>query len=50
MRDLFAVIRNHRSEYVSDGVQQVLGRVPRDFTDYARAAAATGVWNGSAAA
>jgi hypothetical protein len=40
VRDLFAVIRNHRSEYVSDGVQQVLGRAPRDFTDYARAAAA----------
>ena len=32
VRDLFAVIRNHRSEYTSDGVQQVLGRAPRDFT------------------
>jgi len=44
VRDLFAVIRNHRSEYVSDGVQQVLGRTPRDFTDWARDTAKTGVW------
>ena len=44
VRDLFAVIRNHRSEYVSDGVQQVLGRPPRDFADWARETATTGVW------
>jgi uncharacterized protein YbjT (DUF2867 family) len=44
VRDLFAVIRNHRSEYVSDGVQQVLGRPPRDFTDWARETATTGIW------
>ncbi|GAA0960636.1 NAD(P)H-binding protein [Kribbella koreensis] len=45
VRDLFAVIRNHRSEYVSDGVQQVLGRAPRDFADWAREIAKTGVWS-----
>jgi uncharacterized protein YbjT (DUF2867 family) len=45
IRDLFAVIRNHRSEYVSDGVQQVLGRAPRDFTDWARETARAGVWS-----
>jgi uncharacterized protein YbjT (DUF2867 family) len=45
VRDLFAVIRNHRSEYVSDGVQQVLGRTPRDFTEWARETAKTGVWS-----
>lgn len=44
VRDLFAVIRNHRSEYVSDGVQQILGREPRDFTDWARETATTGIW------
>lgn len=44
LTDLFAVIRNDRSDYVSDGVQQVLGRAPRDFADWARATAATGVW------
>jgi uncharacterized protein YbjT (DUF2867 family) len=41
--DLFAVIRNHRSEYLSDGVQRVLGRQPRDFSDWARTAATTGL-------
>lgn len=45
VRDLFAVIRNHRSEYVSEGVQQVLGRAPHDFGDWARATAKTGVWS-----
>ena len=44
VRDLFAVIRNHRSEYVSDGVQQVLGRAPRDFAVWARETATTRVW------
>ncbi|TDD47360.1 NmrA family protein [Kribbella antibiotica] len=47
VRDLFAVIRNHRSEYVSNGVQEILGRPPRDFTDWARETAATGVWQPS---
>ncbi|MEO3806096.1 NAD(P)H-binding protein [Nonomuraea sp. B1E8] len=45
LRDLFAVIRNHRSEYLSDGVREVLGREPRDFTDWARDTARTGVWS-----
>jgi uncharacterized protein YbjT (DUF2867 family) len=45
VRDLFAVIRNHRSEYVSDGVERVLGRPPRDFTDWSRETAATGAWS-----
>jgi hypothetical protein len=31
----------------TDGVQRALGRQPRDFADYARDAAATGVWNAS---
>ncbi|WP_026922587.1 NAD(P)H-binding protein [Glycomyces arizonensis] len=45
LRDLLAVIRNHRSEYVSDGVRQVLGREPRDFTDWARSTAQAGAWS-----
>jgi uncharacterized protein YbjT (DUF2867 family) len=45
VRDLFAVIRNHRSDYVSEGVQQVLGRAPRDFADWAQETAKTGVWS-----
>ena len=44
VRDLFAVIRNHRSEYLSDGVQEVLGRAPRDFTDWAGSTARAGTW------
>lgn len=46
LRDLFAVIRHHRSEYLSDGVQRVLGREPRDFADWARTSAASGAWGG----
>ncbi|MFC0113340.1 NmrA family NAD(P)-binding protein [Kibdelosporangium aridum] len=33
---LFDHIREHRSERLSDGVQQVLGREPRDFREYAK--------------
>ena len=33
---------------VTDGVQRALGRAPRDFTEYARDAAATGVWDEAA--
>jgi uncharacterized protein YbjT (DUF2867 family) len=36
--------------YVTDGVQRVLGRPPRDFADYAAQTAATGVWTPSAQA
>jgi uncharacterized protein YbjT (DUF2867 family) len=34
-----------RNAHLSDGVQRALGRPPRDFTDYARDAAATGIWD-----
>ena len=30
--------------YLTDGVQRVLGRPPRDFTDYATRTADTGIW------
>ena len=30
--------------YVTDGVQRVLGRSPRDFADYAARTAAAGAW------
>ncbi|MDN5852729.1 MAG: NAD(P)H-binding protein [Actinomycetia bacterium] len=46
LRDLFTVIRKHRSEYLSDGIQQVLGREPRDFADWARKAVVDGSWSG----
>jgi uncharacterized protein YbjT (DUF2867 family) len=34
-----------RNEFLGDGVQQALGREPRDFADYCRETAATGVWS-----
>ncbi|MGH9244093.1 MAG: NmrA family NAD(P)-binding protein [Acidimicrobiales bacterium] len=42
---LFAEILDGRSAYLSDGVQRALSRPPREFTDYVRNAAATGVWS-----
>jgi uncharacterized protein YbjT (DUF2867 family) len=41
---LFATVLDGRNEYVTPGVQRALGRAPRDFRDYVRATAATGVW------
>lgn len=43
--ELFSVILDGRNASLGDGVRRALGREPRDFADYARAAAATGVWN-----
>jgi uncharacterized protein YbjT (DUF2867 family) len=42
---LFTEVLDGRNAHLSDGVQQALGRPPRDFRDYARDAAATGVWS-----
>ncbi|MGN9795923.1 NmrA family NAD(P)-binding protein [Streptomyces sp. OZ13] len=42
--DVFAVFLDGRNAHLVDGVRQVLGREPRDFTDFARETAATGVW------
>lgn len=41
---LFAEVLDGRNESLADGVSGALGRPPRDFADYAAAAAATGVW------
>jgi uncharacterized protein YbjT (DUF2867 family) len=41
---LFTEVLDGRNAHLSDGVQRALGREPRDFTDYARRAAASGVW------
>ena len=43
--ELFAEVLDGRNTHLTDGVQRALGRSPRDFADYARDAAATGVWN-----
>lgn len=42
---LFTEVLDGRNARLSDGVRRALGREPRDFADYARDAAATGVWN-----
>jgi uncharacterized protein YbjT (DUF2867 family) len=42
---LFGEVLDGRNSHVTDGVQQALGREPRDFRDFARESAATGVWD-----
>ncbi|HKH25710.1 MAG TPA: NAD(P)H-binding protein [Acidimicrobiia bacterium] len=42
---LFNEVLDGRNAHVTDGVQRALGRDPRDFRDFAREAAATGVWD-----
>jgi uncharacterized protein YbjT (DUF2867 family) len=43
---LFAEVVDGRNASTTDGVRRALGRQPRDFADYARDAATSGVWNG----
>ena len=45
---LFAEVVDGRNADTTDGMRRALGREARDFGDYARATAATGVWNASA--
>ncbi len=45
---LFGEVLDGRNAHLADGVQRALGREPRDFGDYARATAASGVWDASA--
>jgi uncharacterized protein YbjT (DUF2867 family) len=42
---LFAEVVDGRNADTTDGVRRALGREPKDFTDYARDTAATGVWD-----
>jgi uncharacterized protein YbjT (DUF2867 family) len=42
---LCAEVFDGRNEKAGDGVQEALGREPRDFTAFCRDAAATGVWS-----
>ena len=45
LRYLFTVVLDGRNASLADGVQRALGRPPRDFRDYASAAAAAGAWS-----
>ena len=42
---LYGEVLDGRNAHLADGVERALGRAPRDFVDYARDAAASGVWN-----
>jgi uncharacterized protein YbjT (DUF2867 family) len=44
---LFAEVVDGRNADTTDGVRRALGREGRDFGDYAREAASTGVWGGA---
>ncbi|MCI0793242.1 MAG: NAD(P)H-binding protein [Chloroflexi bacterium] len=41
---LLTEVLDGRNAHLTDGIQRALGREPRDFSDYARDAAASGVW------
>jgi uncharacterized protein YbjT (DUF2867 family) len=45
LAELFTRVLDGRNANLTDGVKRALGREPRDFAEYARDAAATGVWN-----
>ena len=42
---LFGEVLDGRNMRTTDGVRSALRRAPRDFRDFARTAAATGIWN-----
>jgi uncharacterized protein YbjT (DUF2867 family) len=44
---LFSTVLDGRNTPLADGVQRSLGRPPRNFSDYARQTAATGIWGGN---
>jgi uncharacterized protein YbjT (DUF2867 family) len=45
LNELFTEVLDGRNEALTDGVQRVLGRAPKDFSDYAAETAATGIWS-----
>ena len=45
LRELFADLFDGRNAYIAEGVREALGRPATDFRDYARKAAASGVWD-----
>lgn len=45
---LFSTVLDGRNAHLTDGVQRALGREPKDFAEYARDVAASGIWNSAA--
>jgi len=41
---LFSTVLDGRNAYLTDGIERALGRKPKDFADYAKEMAASGVW------
>lgn len=48
LEELFSEVLDGRNEVLTDGVQRALGREPKDFADFARAAATKGAWRKAA--
>lgn len=46
--DLFTLILDGRNASLTDGVRRALGREPKDFSEFAREAAATSIWAAAA--
>jgi len=44
LTELFTDVLDGRNAHLTDGAQRILSRAPRDFSDYARDTAATGIW------
>jgi uncharacterized protein YbjT (DUF2867 family) len=44
---LFTTVLDGRNACLTDGVQRAIGREPRDFSEYVRETAASGVWSAS---
>lgn len=44
VRYLFTTVLDGRNAKLADGVQRALGREPKDFAEFARQTAATGIW------
>lgn len=49
LADLMVEVFDGRRAHVTDTVERVLGRPPRDFTEYARETAVAGVWDADGA-
>lgn len=43
--ETYSGIADGKLAFVTDDVERILGRPPRDFAEYARKTAATGIWN-----
>ncbi|MER9443593.1 hypothetical protein [Mesorhizobium sp. M0340] len=45
LKELFTEVLDGRNESLTDGIERVLGRAPKDFSAYATETASTGIWS-----